>query len=146
MIPPLYRASDVLWLYWTLVAKEEAGQIRYIIHENVVTAFTRKVMEYIWRAGPDALVLPWPGQLYDLRSEAGRALLATPHGIGIAYLIADHSDKLGGKKYPAVCIFTAPNSVEFLNERYNYYMIWELRDATESETELRNPRTCRDMI
>ncbi|KAI4288343.1 MAG: hypothetical protein L6R35_002387 [Caloplaca aegaea] len=146
MIPAFYRWSDVVWLAWTQIARERAGQLHYIIQENITTALTRKVMEIIsGGVGPDALDLPWPGRLYDLRSKEGKALLATPHGVGVAFMIADHSDVLGGRKYPAVCIFTARNTVPFLEERWNYYMIWELRDATEGEMDLDQQRTCRDM-
>ncbi|KAL8902655.1 MAG: hypothetical protein Q9207_004493 [Kuettlingeria erythrocarpa] len=101
------------------------------------------------RAGPDTDFLPWPGQLYDLTMEEGKAMLATAHGVGVAYLVADHSDTLGGKKYPAVCIFTAPARQEdtMRPERNDYYTIWELQDATEyAQMELDRPRKCRDMI
>lgn len=57
-------------------------------------------------------------------------------------------DVLGGKKYPAVCIFTAPTRQEDRPEKNDYYMIWELQDATEygDAMDLDGPRTCRNMI
>ncbi|KAI4096246.1 MAG: hypothetical protein LQ344_001072 [Seirophora lacunosa] len=145
MIPAFYRWSDIVWLAWTQIARDGASRLHYIIQENIITALTRKVMEIISGAGPDALNLPWPGRLYDLRSKEGKALLATPHGVGIAFLISDHSNVLG-RKYPAVCIFTARNTAPFSDEAWNYYMIWELRDATEGGMELDQPRTYRDMV
>ncbi|KAL9046270.1 MAG: hypothetical protein Q9206_007120 [Seirophora lacunosa] len=145
MIPAFYRWSDIVWLAWTQIVRDGANRLHYIIQENIITALTRKVMEIISGAGPDALNLPWPGRLYDLRSKEGKALLATPHGVGIAFLISDHSNVLG-RKYPAVCIFTARNTAPFSDEAWNYYMIWELRDATEGGMELDQPRTYRDMV
>lgn len=102
-------------------------------------------MEYITGAGSDGLDLPWPGHLYGLRSDVEKALLPTPHGAGVAYPIADYSDVLEGKKYPAVCILTALKDVPFMYQVWAYYMIWQLRDVTEGETELDHARTCKDM-
>ncbi|KAL9009291.1 MAG: hypothetical protein Q9173_005664 [Seirophora scorigena] len=144
MISAFYRWSDVFWLAWTRIARDRASRLHYLIQENITTALTRKAMKIISGAGSDALNLPWPGRPYDMRSKEGKALLAIPHGVGIAFLISDHSNVLR-RKYPALCIFTARNTVPFLDETWNYYMIWELRDATEGEMELDQPRTCRDM-
>ncbi|KAL9011178.1 MAG: hypothetical protein Q9173_003952 [Seirophora scorigena] len=148
-IPALHRWSDVVWLAWTLTAgREDRGQLRYIVRENITTKLTRRIMEYIKRARPDTDFLPWPGRLYDAAtSDEGKALLATPHGVGVAYMLGDHADALGGRRYPAVCIFTAPTREEGREEKNDYYMIWELRDATETdEMDLDRPKTCRDMV
>lgn len=83
MVPPLARWSDVVWLAWTKIAGNQAGKLHYIIHENITTDVTRKVMEILTRApGEDTIDLPWPGRLYDLRSSGGKVLLATPHIVG----------------------------------------------------------------
>ncbi|KAI4257543.1 MAG: hypothetical protein L6R42_005579 [Xanthoria sp. 1 TBL-2021] len=90
--PPLWRWSDIIWLLWT----HEAGilgtpNLRYIFRANIITPETRELIEYIEVEKEDQLHLPWPGHTYDMSTEEGLALLATSHGQGIAYLIADHS-------------------------------------------------------
>ncbi|KAI4088501.1 MAG: hypothetical protein LQ344_006015 [Seirophora lacunosa] len=149
-IPALHRWSDIVWLAWSLTAgREDRSQLRYIIRENITTKLTRRMMEYIIaRAEPDTDFLPWPGRLYDAaRTDEGKALLATPHGVGVAYMLSDHADALGGRRYPAVCIFTAPTREEGRAERNDYYMIWELRDPTETdEMDVEREMTCRDMV
>ncbi|KAL8767900.1 MAG: hypothetical protein Q9209_005686 [Squamulea sp. 1 TL-2023] len=104
-LPALHRWSDVVWQNWTAITGNNARQLRFVIHQDVFTSPTRKVMEYIEVAEKDKLDLPWPGQTYDMRSDDGKALLGTVHGLGVAWLIIDHSDVLG-RKIPAIRIFT----------------------------------------
>lgn len=89
-------------------------------------------MEYILLEGPDNLDLPWPGLLFDMRSADRRALLGSVHGMGVAYLVKDHSDVLG-RKVPAVRIFTVAEGEDprFRMHKWGYYMVWELRDTVE---------------
>ncbi|KAI4281388.1 MAG: hypothetical protein L6R38_003722 [Xanthoria sp. 2 TBL-2021] len=155
--PPLWRWSDIIWLLWT----HEAGllgtpNLRYIFRANIITPETRELIEYIEVEKEDQLHLPWPGHTYDMSTEEGLALLATSHGQGIAYLIADHSQALG-RKIPMARIFTElPGGVtddegsssssegalssddakgsegtrfwEWGGQTY-YYILWELRDS-----------------
>ncbi|KAL8707078.1 MAG: hypothetical protein Q9225_007835 [Loekoesia sp. 1 TL-2023] len=112
-IPPLNRWSDVAWLLWTLTPgnKDNPSQIsklRYVIRDNVGNEITREIIERIEGVEPDTLDLPWPGHTYDMRTDGGKALLGTPNGIGVAYLIKDHSDVLG-RRIPSVRIFSANN-------------------------------------
>ncbi|KAL8933167.1 MAG: hypothetical protein Q9216_006493 [Gyalolechia sp. 2 TL-2023] len=120
--PPLSRWSDIAWLLWSQKAGNRAGGLRAIIQEVITTPFTRELIEYIEVAEPDNLDLPYPGILYDMRSDYAKALLASPHGVGVAFLLKDHRNVLG-PRYPAVRIFTAPNNNRFLPLKFNYFMI-----------------------
>ncbi|KAL8751620.1 MAG: hypothetical protein Q9184_006011 [Pyrenodesmia sp. 2 TL-2023] len=144
--PELYRWSDVAWLAWSQIAGDQKGKLRYIVRDDITTPSTRKWMEYIKRAKPNTNFLPWPGQLYDLTSEEGKALLATPHGVGLAYMVADHREELSYKTFPAVCIWTAPSDQTFSRFSVKYFMMWQLRDAAEGEMEIDSLRTCRNMV
>ncbi|KAI4283338.1 MAG: hypothetical protein L6R38_002223 [Xanthoria sp. 2 TBL-2021] len=107
-VPTLNRWSDVVWQNWTAIAAAAStppNKLRHIIHRDVFTSSTRLIMEYIEVAEKDKLDLPWPGHEYDMRSEDGKALLGTVHGLGIAWLVIDHSDVLG-RKVPVVRIWT----------------------------------------
>ena len=130
--PALNRWSDVVWQNWTGLAGTQARQLRYVMHENIDTLDTRKVIEYIEVAGPDSLNLPYPGTVYDMRSDDGKALLGTAHGMGVAWLVIDHSN-VPGRKIPAVRVFTAPSQDDPNNRKFNwwYYLIFELRNSIE---------------
>lgn len=109
-IPALNRWSDVVWFLWSKEAGDQAGNLRYIFRDNARNEVTRAIIEKIHglEDHPDTLDLPWPGRTYDMRTEDGKALLATPQGIGVAYLIKDHSDVLG-RKIPLARVFTVDN-------------------------------------
>ncbi|KAL8722327.1 MAG: hypothetical protein Q9225_001175 [Loekoesia sp. 1 TL-2023] len=129
-LPPLWRWSDVTWLLWSQKAGVRANRLRQIIHETITTPSTRELMEYIEVAEPDDLDLPYPGTLYDLRTEDAKALLGSPHGVGISYLLRDHRNVLG-MRYPAVRIWTARNTVPLLDQKFNYFMLWYLRNTVQ---------------
>ncbi|KAL8953926.1 MAG: hypothetical protein Q9222_000213 [Ikaeria aurantiellina] len=124
-VPRLSRWSDVVWQNWTAIAGGNANKLRYIIREQIITEETREIMEYIKVAKEDGLNLPWPGSVYDMRSDDGKALLGTVYGLGVAWLIIDHSDVLG-RKIPAIRIFTVPRGGVML-----YYMLVELRNTLD---------------
>ncbi|KAL8728780.1 MAG: hypothetical protein Q9166_005158 [cf. Caloplaca sp. 2 TL-2023] len=96
-------------------AGEQAGNLRYVFRDKVVNDMTRGIMEYITGVETDTLDLPWPGRTYDMRTNDGKALLGTPYGVGIAYLLKDHSDVLG-RKIPLARVFTVSNAPSPLSD------------------------------
>ncbi|KAL8888867.1 MAG: hypothetical protein Q9215_003778 [Flavoplaca cf. flavocitrina] len=149
-LPPLNRWSDIVWLSWVAEAGADASNLILILRNNIITQSTRDLLEFIHSARPDDLQLPWPGIAYDPRStKEGKAILATSHGQGVAYLLKDHSDVLG-RRVPVARIFTvaggaADGSEGALDDDFDgdsddgddfddedflyYYILWELRDA-----------------
>ncbi|KAL8722326.1 MAG: hypothetical protein Q9225_001174 [Loekoesia sp. 1 TL-2023] len=131
-VPTLNRWSDVVWMNWTAIAGNQARQLRFVIRENIITPETRKLIEYIEVAKPDDLNLPWTGNVYNMHSEYTRALLGSVHGMGVAYLIIDHSNVLG-RKIPAIRVFSAPSAENpaFRQYKWLYYLIFELRNTID---------------
>ncbi|KAL8977243.1 MAG: hypothetical protein Q9177_006681 [Variospora cf. flavescens] len=127
-LPKLHRWSDVVWQNWTAIAGDDARHLRYILHENVWTQSVRRLMEYMEGEKPDKLNLPYPGKLYDMQSDNGVALLGTPHGVGVTWLIADHSNALE-RKIPAVRVFTTSATRSRDSKVYN--LLFELRNTVE---------------
>ncbi|KAL9013384.1 MAG: hypothetical protein Q9173_001912 [Seirophora scorigena] len=125
-LPNLHRWSDVVWQNWTAIAGDDSRRLRFILRENVWTESVRRLLEYIEVVEPDKLDLPYPGKVYDMRSDDGKALLGCPHGVGVAWLIADHSSVLG-RKIPVVRVFTTP--APRMRDYNNYHVLYELRNT-----------------
>ena len=124
-IPPLNRWSDVVWTLWQHTAgKALAPSLQYIFRDKVVSADSKHIMDIVMgntSPEPDQLEAPFPGKTFDVDSDEGAALLGTPHGTGIAYLLIDHADTLG-KRHIRITIFTG-----VVAEQNKYFLIFELQ-------------------
>ncbi|KAL9611048.1 MAG: hypothetical protein Q9167_004295 [Letrouitia subvulpina] len=117
-IPHMNKWSDVTWAVWSHYAGGSASTLRYIFRVNVVTEDTKAIINLAndLEPGPE-LDLPWPGRTFDMSSDEGKALLGTPHGVGIAYLIISGLSVLG-RRVPLVTTFSDIDN--------NYFMIFDL--------------------
>ncbi|KAL9026551.1 MAG: hypothetical protein Q9196_004803 [Gyalolechia fulgens] len=128
-----------------IVAGNQANKLRFIFRAGVVNDISRSVIDIATRSKAGEFRSPWPGRTFDMRTDDGKALLGTPHGIGIACLIADYSDVLG-RKIPFARVFTADDYEDRRRQvsdagsdvyTYPYYLLWELRDTATGD----RPRT-----
>ncbi len=109
--PPLSRWSDVAWTVYrelaasttTTLATQQGKNLQFVGHDQVNNAFTAGVMIYIIRkhqqpqqgnanARPS---LPFPGMVFGVETEEGKALLGTPNGMGTGWLLYDRGVELG---------------------------------------------------
>ncbi|KAL8735788.1 MAG: hypothetical protein Q9166_000652 [cf. Caloplaca sp. 2 TL-2023] len=99
LIPPLHRLSDVSWYLWSNITVNP-GLLRYIGHDYANNKHTASIIEYliIARFGDPRHVLRWPGLVFDVESEGGKALLATPNSLGVAYMMMDYARVLGRRR------------------------------------------------
>ena len=132
-VPVLSRWSDWAWAVWESVctgSQKSATDLRYIIHDHITTLDTRMIMHKITGAPISEYVdlhLEWPGLLFTMDQDQGLALLGTPHGQGIAYLIRDHSDQIQTRK-PTVRMWVVHHPA-FRDDPGNgyYYLLWDLK-------------------
>ncbi|KAL8929290.1 MAG: hypothetical protein Q9208_001373 [Pyrenodesmia sp. 3 TL-2023] len=136
----------MVWILWTRAAGAQASKLRFIFRDGVANGVTRAIIDLVTESEDGEFRSPWPGKTFDMRTDAGKALLGTPHGIGIAYLIADHSDVLG-RKIPFARVFTAEDDEDLQDRRrqttsdddgddehaFPYYILWELRDTATGD-------------
>ncbi|KAL8721270.1 MAG: hypothetical protein Q9225_002012 [Loekoesia sp. 1 TL-2023] len=116
-VPKLNRWSDVVWFIWAKQAGNQAGNLRYIFRDNITNDDTRGVIDQIFGIPSKSLDLPWPGKTFDVeKTKEGKGLLGTPHGAGIAWMLADHKAELGNRALK-ITVFTSDK---------NYYMLFEL--------------------
>jgi hypothetical protein len=111
-LPELLHCSDVVYCQWlTQNLKLDLGphKLRYVLCANIVNVYTLAVIEAIL----DARRLlretypVWPGITIDMDSEEGKALLGTPNGSGVAWLLVQHKAEcqLGHKTVIKVSLF-----------------------------------------
>jgi hypothetical protein len=64
----------------------------------------------------------WPGVIFDIESEEGRAILGTPNGSGVAWMLIQHSKALGERAIEKVTIFHAPKKGDLF--RWPSLLFW----------------------
>ncbi|KAI4198587.1 MAG: hypothetical protein LQ350_005178 [Teloschistes chrysophthalmus] len=126
LIPPLGRWSDIAWFVWAQKAAasgQAAGGLRYIIRDNIINNDTKGVIDQVFKIPSYSFDLPWPGKTFDVASsDDGKALLGTPHGSGIAWMMADNRGVLGPRGLKVTC-FTSDG---FFTPGTQYFMLFEL--------------------
>ncbi|KAL8994778.1 MAG: hypothetical protein Q9169_005340 [Polycauliona sp. 2 TL-2023] len=105
-VPKLNRFSDVIWTVWKQQRPSDPRKLRYLAHDFITNPTTVDIMSYIFGAKYRGdKEVPWPGMEFGLDSEEGKALLASPNGIGTYRLLTDRAATLGRRSIK-VTIFT----------------------------------------
>ncbi|KAL9054269.1 MAG: hypothetical protein Q9206_003609 [Seirophora lacunosa] len=119
-IPPLNRVSDVMWTVWSTTSKTP-NSLRLIGIDGISNGDTFGIMKTIFEKGEAKEPIKFPGLKFGLDTEEGQALLATPNGLAIAWLMIDRAGKLG-RRIPTVSIYSV------YPETGGYYrMLWDLQ-------------------
>lgn len=83
---------------------------------------TRPLMKEIFRARRGTADVPWGKRLtFDLTSDEGKALFASPTGVAVNWLLIHHAASLG-RREPRVTIFNPGGG----NRGDNHCMMWDL--------------------
>jgi hypothetical protein len=102
-IPSLKYWSDVAFLQWRCQASHDS-ELKHVLRHDVLNAKTDFVVEAI-NAPNGYDTAPWPGMEYNAYSEDGQALLGTPNGSSVAYMLIQHKKHLGHKTVKKVTVF-----------------------------------------
>lgn len=82
----------------------ENDQLLLIPRYNVINPAVKGVVDVINHT-KDTELVPWPGTCYEASSDEGMALLGTPNGIGVSYLLIQHKEYLGHKTVESITVF-----------------------------------------
>jgi hypothetical protein len=115
-VPELKHWSDIAYLQWTdpaVVAAPGSGELKYVLRyaiENDATiSIFNKILEQYRQAGKKVKDWEpkWTGVDFAADSKQAQALLGTPNGYGVAWLLIQHKDKklLGHKTVEKVTLF-----------------------------------------
>ncbi|KAG7001304.1 hypothetical protein G7Y79_00032g066570 [Physcia stellaris] len=117
-LPKVKQWSDVTMIMWNSLAGNRAGDLKYIFREYIITSNTRFVMEQCFQdIGEDELLKVWPGQVFKDDDPDFYALLGTPHGRSVAFLLIQHQDEFPGKSIESITVFT--NSDDDIEDGYH---------------------------
>ncbi|KAJ5663783.1 hypothetical protein N7507_004514 [Penicillium longicatenatum] len=109
--PPLTRWSDVNFLMWEQLArnKKELRNIKYLIRFHIVNTNTKAMINQALTITGTSLT-HYPGTVFPMSSDAGKAILGTPNGGGVAWFLVDHKNQLGVKEVESVRVFKTDGS------------------------------------
>jgi hypothetical protein len=102
-VPKLDHWSDIAYLQW-LSKAYEGSNLRYVLRYGVINHDTRFVVNFLGLQS-GLIVSEWPGRTYRAGSPEFSALLGSPNGSGVAYLLIQHKRQLGHKTVDRVTIF-----------------------------------------
>lgn len=99
-----------------------AGSWQYIFRDNIVTEDTKAIIDEA--IAPKKIGdLAWPGRTFSQDAIGGQALMGTPHGAGIAWMLIDHVDVLG-RRDTEITVYSGPGAQP---GQIYYYMVFNLK-------------------
>jgi hypothetical protein len=105
LLPSLKALSDVLWLQWadwSNTRKTVIKDLRFIVVYQATNSYTTRFVGQIFNTQTP---LKYPGKTFESDGKELRALLASPHGQGIIWLLSQHKSELGTKTVKSVQIW-----------------------------------------
>ena len=105
-LPDITAWSDITFVEWQMQAQANGQDIRglkYVIRYEIVNLATVSIIN---RAVGIMYYIQWPGVTILMSDERGRAILGTPNGAGVAYLLATHKTQLGQKTIESVHVWS----------------------------------------
>ncbi|KZM28677.1 uncharacterized protein EKO05_0009934 [Ascochyta rabiei] len=107
-LPRLRQISDISWAFWRRAHPDGANldNINKFLVHDIVNADTLKLIELALKTYrvPDGQqrerYLPkWPGLVFDMETDEGKAMLGSPNGVAVGYFVAQHKTQLRANKY-----------------------------------------------
>ncbi|KAF2787673.1 hypothetical protein K505DRAFT_342750 [Melanomma pulvis-pyrius CBS 109.77] len=121
-IPELCYWSDIVYLQYIYAANLRCtvpAPLRYVFRSSIANHDTKDIIYGICNANGERL-MPWPGTTYSIDSKEGQALLGTPNGRGVAFLLIQHKRQLGHKVVDGVTVFieglTTPSLLFYIRD------------------------------
>ncbi|KAI4172110.1 MAG: hypothetical protein LQ343_003758 [Gyalolechia ehrenbergii] len=121
LVPPLNRQSDAMWAVWKTISRTP-NDLRYIGRNGIINDDTKGIMNDIFSKGPTGQPVRWPGLTFGIDTEEGQALLGTPNGLAVAYILMDRAKELGRRKVSVTIAASADPSEPGLGFR----MLWDM--------------------
>ncbi|KAF2243987.1 hypothetical protein BU26DRAFT_569871 [Trematosphaeria pertusa] len=108
VLPKLKAYSDITFLQWYgshgSDNREAAQNIKFVFQTPIENADTKAIItQALFKAGKE--LRPWPGVTFSMHTDEGKALLGSPNGAGVAFMLIQHQQQLGRKTIARVTVF-----------------------------------------
>ncbi|KAF2448498.1 hypothetical protein P171DRAFT_518017 [Karstenula rhodostoma CBS 690.94] len=135
--PQLKYWSDVAYLQLlgpsaTFPTPSTTLNLKYIIRHGVANSITQSMVGHILDIH-DVGKPVWPGIELSMDTDEGKAILSTPNGWGVAYLLAQHKAQLGLKTVDKVTIFYTYELSSISKLPSLVFWLRDLEEASEEE-------------
>ena len=104
VLPKLQNWRDIAVLQWAHMAGEAAKNLRYVYRSPVANTQAQWLINRAFQHSKKELST-WPGVEFSMETEEGRAILSSPNGSGVAYLLLTHKRQLCRKTISKVTVF-----------------------------------------
>jgi hypothetical protein len=114
--------SDVVFIEWQSQAINRGLDIRelnYVFRLEITNEDTIEVIQRIL----GGTYRPWPGVDVQMTEAAGLAMLGTPNGRGVAWLLATHKEQFGKRTIESVTVWSDSNPNNLRPSYYAYFVI-----------------------
>jgi hypothetical protein len=122
LLPKIQNWSDIVWLQWAHMAGEAAENIRYIFRSPVANTDAQWLISRALQQSKKELSA-WPGVEYSMETGEGKAILSSPNGAGVAYLLFTHKRKLGRKTISKVTVFADDGKMQSRPPSLIYHVV-----------------------
>ena len=108
--PPVTRFSDFAYLCLLKACNNDEKCVKNIqwwlvdhVTNEVSNKMLRRVLRHAGYAAPSPR--PWPGQAFDVNTADGKALVGTPNGYGLLWMLGQHQLSVGAKTVDKAYVF-----------------------------------------
>ncbi|KAF1832885.1 hypothetical protein BDW02DRAFT_553766 [Decorospora gaudefroyi] len=142
-LPRLKRVSDIMTAFW-LRGHGNPKNLRYYLAFNVQNDETVPLIARVLKnRGHDKMVPYWPGVTVGTWEKEGEALLGSPIGSTLAFLLAQHKAELGHKHVTDITIFKdnyPPNTIPSVQ------LLYRIQDVPKPEQNANNALQARSKV
>lgn len=103
-IPDLKQWSDITYLQWAALSSSKNSSLRYVMKTPCENPTTQLIISHAMKRTKQELS-KWPGVSFSMAVEEGQAILGSPNGLGVGYLLVQHRAQLGNRVVDKVTVF-----------------------------------------
>ncbi|KAK4893966.1 hypothetical protein LTR27_007772 [Elasticomyces elasticus] len=129
--PPMKFLSDVMFFQWKFACqsrKADISNLKFIFQRKIADDKTVQLVDIITSFAGEQL-RPWPGKFYplagkdDAQNGIANALLASPQGHAVTFMLLQHANELGHRVPLGVRLFGNPASPRLSYDRHMLFYI-----------------------